>query len=82
MKARTIVTLESEQLLLLKQLALFDQNSLSSLIRQAVDLLLEKKKLNSAQLILKSAQKVAKSYPPAFKKAADLSKNIDKIVYG
>ena len=82
MKPRTIVVLEPNQILLLKQLAALNQMSVSSLIRQAVDLLLEEKKKNPAQMVLKSVEEIAKSYPPKFKFDVGLSKNIDKIVYG
>lgn len=81
MKARTIITLEPEQTLLLKHLAAADQISVSGLIRKAVDLLLKEEKGNSAQLILKSADEIAKSYPPDFKIEKNLSQKVDQIVY-
>lgn len=83
MKKRTIVTLEPEQNLLLKHLAATHQTSVSGLIRKAVDLLLKKeKKTNQAQLILKSVDEIAKSYPSNAKTEKDLSQRVDEIVYG
>jgi hypothetical protein len=82
MKTRTLISLEPSQFFSLKHLAATKKISMSALIRQAVDLILEQKTINPGDLILKSAQEVKKTYPKNFKFDKNLSKKIDQIVYG
>jgi hypothetical protein len=82
MKTRTLISLEPSQFFGLKHLAAANKVSMSALLRQAVDLILEQKAVNPGDLILKSAQEVKKTYPKNFKFDKSLSQKIDQIVYG
>lgn len=81
MMTRTIIALEPRQIALLKNTAATQNLSVSALIRKAVDLLLQKKENNPANLMLKSLAEIEKKFPAQGKKTND-SLNVDKIVYG
>ena len=82
MKTRTIVSLEPNQILLLKRQALVKRTSVSALVRQTINSFLKESKINQAQLILESIKEVSKIYPLKTKRTIHLSKKIDEIVYG
>lgn len=83
MKYRTIVSLEPEQMFILKQLSAQTGESISELIRKAVSFFVQKKEKNPAEILLQLRKKLIRNYKESFKKTPkNLSRQIDKLLYG
>jgi hypothetical protein len=82
MKYRTLIAFEPEQISILRRLSLRREESVSNLVRKAVNLFVEKEKINPASLLLESLEKNKNKLKSAFKITdRNLSKNVDKILY-
>lgn len=82
MKHRTLIALEPEQIFMLKRLSLKYEESISALVRKAVNIFMEQEKANPASLLLESLRKNRNKLKFAFKNVdPNLSKNVDKILY-
>lgn len=82
MKYRTLIAFEPEQIFILRRLSLRYEESISNLVRKAVNVFVEKEKVNPASLLLESLEKNKNKLKSSFKTTdRGLSKNIDKILY-
>lgn len=82
MKYRTIVSLEPEQIFILRRLSTETGKSISELIRTAVSFFVQKKEKNPAELLLQAREELINKYKNSFKKTPkNLSQKIDKLLY-
>ncbi|KKR33291.1 MAG: hypothetical protein UT63_C0019G0013 [Candidatus Gottesmanbacteria bacterium GW2011_GWC2_39_8] len=82
MKYRTLVSLTPEQMYMLKRLSREKGESVSELIRKAVDLLSQKEDTDQASLLLDRLALYEKQNRKKFKGSSDLSQKVDQIMYG